>query len=319
MAGVSVVDVALPKYSLAGKIDILQIHWPDRVFIKAGRWGGMARAFAVLAVLAWLRFRSVKLVWCVHELEPHDAGWLYLHFWPIYMGVLSRLVHGFMTLSPSTEKIVRNHYRGLANKPSIFTWHPDYVVTRAANGDAERRAGHDTAEPQTKIAYFGTVRAYKGVDELLSCFRQTHDPRLRLAITGLAIGKRREALEDAARQDPRISLDLRMVEDDELEDAVLSADAVVLPFRKTFHSGSIVYALCCGKAVVTPRTPYAADLQAQIGSQWLRLYDPPLRPAHLAALHDLPQDAPDLDFLSIARSGPQLRQFYEQICRPQAA
>ena len=170
------------------------------------------------------------------------------------------------------------------------------------------------------FAFFGAIRRSKGVENLVSCFQETRNPNLRLTITGVPYSDDIEhRLEQAARLDSRISLGLRIVSDFELQESVLAADAVVLPFEKILHSGSIIYALSCGKAVLTPNTPYAGDLQKQVGSQWLRTYAPPLTANDLSRLERRPQGKPNLEFLSIVESGRKLKHFYEQLCLTRSA
>ena len=86
---------------------------------------------------------------------------------------------------------------------------------------------------------------------------------------------------------------------------------MVAPFRHYLHSGSIVHALSAGRPVLTPATPFALSLAAELGRpDWLQTYAGPLdagdageRPGRLDAL--------DLAPLAPATAARRLRRFLE--------
>ena len=169
------------------------------------------------------------------------------------------------------------------------------------------------------FAFFGAIRRSKGVENLVSCFQETRNPNLRLTVTGVPYSDDIEhRLEQAAHSTAAFRWTCASSPTSNSK-SVLAADAVVLPFEKILHSGSIIYALSCGKAVLTPNTPYAGDLQKQVGSQWLRTYAPPLTANDLSRLERRPQGKPNLEFLSIVESGRKLKHFYEQLCLTRSA
>jgi beta-1,4-mannosyltransferase len=313
-AGLTVCDVDRPRWSLARQVDVLHIHWPEQVFWDVTRLRGTARAIAALVIFAYLRLSGVTLVWCVHNLEPHDAGRRYLAIWRVYAALLSYLVHGFVTLSPSTVAIARARFPGFANKPAIFIWHADYVFPPTTDDTGEWRRQRGIGPSQTVFAFIGRIRPYKGVRNLVESFRATNDQNLRLVIAGLVRDQALRAFfEDAQSKDGRILLDLRLLPEDDLRQTVAATDVVVLPFERILHSGSVIYALSCGTPVLTPAAPYAADLQGQLGNRWVRTYDPPLSAAELVPFHKAPGEKPDLRFLSISESGQKLKAFYDAL------
>jgi beta-1,4-mannosyltransferase len=251
----------------------------------------------------------------VHNLEPHDANPHLLRFWRIYAGLIAHLTNGFVALSPSTVRIVRNHFSGLKEKPAIFVWHPPFVTKSTEISRISWRERHKVDPSASVLAFIGHVRPYKGIRELLFSFGQTTDPTLRLVVAGMPIDPDvRTLIECAAGQDKRIILDLRWLPETDLQETLFASDFLVLPFRQTLHSGSIIYGLCCGKVVITPATAYANDLQLEVGTQWLKTYEPPFTSETLSALCIRPEGRPNLDFLSIIESGSKLEKFYRMLC-----
>ena len=312
-AGVQVRSVKQPWEALEARLDVLHIHWPERVLWGFGKAGGLARAAGVVASLAALRARGVRLVWCVHNLEPHDPGRVRKLAWPYYAGSIAQLVHGFVTLSPSTLALARAHYPAFARKPSTFIWHAPYAVD-LAHCQRSVRQRHGIDDSHTLLAFAGAIRRYKGVVELVRCFGQTSAPNLRLLIAGaMEEPELSQALPELAAEDPRVHLALGRLSDDELLATVSAADVVVLPFEKTLHSGSLIYALSCGKPVITPRTAYASDLAGLLGAEWIRMYEPPLTSEQLQQLCRPARGKPDLTPLSAAASGAKIRDFYRSL------
>jgi beta-1,4-mannosyltransferase len=312
--GIVVKDLKWPWECFSNRIDVLQIHWLEQALARAHPLIGFARAIFTVATIIVLRLRGVKLVWCVHNLEPHDARRHLLLFWRAYAGLVGYLVNGFITLSPSTVEIARAHFRGLAKKPGTFAWHPTYVISAPSSKGLTWRERHGVESSITVLAFIGSIRPYKGVEELIDTFESLSDLNLRLVIAGrVSRAELRALLEGKAAYDKRIILDLRWQTEQDLEEIVLASDVLVLPFKQILHSGSVIYGLSCGKAVVTPKTEYANDLRRQVGPQWIRTYEPPLSVAILSELCRPTNGEPNLSFLSIYESGAKLKEFYEAL------
>lgn len=311
------VDVTVKAFShpieaIFERLDVLQIHWPEQVLWGNGRSKSLYLAFLTILALSLLKARGVKLVWCAHNLEPHDTQGAALRvFWRLYLGTIALLLDGFLTLSPSTVQIVRNRVPALRKKPGDFFWHPAYAIEPRGFSRSAWRARHNIADRNVLLCFLGSIKPYKGVEEMVDVFLRTRAPELRLVIAGTPAPECAEFLNRAAKDDNRITLKLGYPTDDEFSQIVLASDLAVLPFKKIFHSGSMIYALSCGKAVVTPATPYASDLRATLGPEWIRTY-------HGEFTEDLffqtsAEDRPDLSFLSDDKIGSKLRQFYQSL------
>jgi glycosyltransferase involved in cell wall biosynthesis len=126
------------------------------------------------------------------------------------------------------------------------------------------------------LAYFGQVRPYKGVEELVSCARGMNGKGLFLTV----VGQRRDA--DLARRiaaiaadAPNIRCDLRegLVPDADLEAGIDAAHAVVLPYRNILNSGAALLALSRNRPILAPRVGSLIELQAAVGEDWVHLYE----------------------------------------------
>ena len=137
------------------------------------------------------------------------------------------------------------------------------------------------------ILWFGTVRAYKGVDTLLEAFRELEGAELWI------VGKPEipmEPLHELARRAPgRVRFTERFVPDPELASYIRRAEIVALPYRNIDQSGVLFSALAFGKPIVMSAVGGFTEVAEDHGAARLV---PPEDPAALAdALGGLLVDA----------------------------
>lgn len=297
----------------AGPLDALILHWPDKVFWEAKGSAGAAALMAGLLARLAARPRRTRLVWMVHDLQPHDGRWFKRLAWPPYAAALARMADGAITLSSGTRATVTAAYPALAGKPMEHVWHPAYpgeVLDPEARAAARAALGWG-AEVRA-YGYCGQLRPYKGVEDLVTAFRALPDPDARLLVAGMPRdGEIAATLAGLAGDDPRITLRLENLSPEAFRAALGACDLIVAPFRHYLHSGSIVHALSAARPVLTPATAFAGSLAAELGRpDWLQTYEGPLTPAALAAAV-LPATPLDLAPLAPAAAARRLKRFLE--------
>jgi len=117
-----------------------------------------------------------------------------------------------------------------------------------------------------RFLFFGQVREYKGVDDLLSAFAaMPDDVPAHLTVAGQCDDpKLRSRLQAQARRaGPSVLLLLDHVPDDEVTQLLAAADVVVLPYRRVSTSGSAMLALSHGRPLIVPDLAGLADLPDQ--------------------------------------------------------
>ncbi|MEM7688426.1 MAG: hypothetical protein AAF291_05340 [Pseudomonadota bacterium] len=312
--GIAVVDVTQLSQVDPDAIDVLHIHWPDQIFWDTRGLGAVRALFAALSHIRRLRRKGVKIVWLVHNLKPHDASGRKQALWDFYSRRLLKLIDGYLSLSPATLPIIAQALNFRADAKSLALRHPRYFAKSAPKDTAQARAHWGVPDGKVSLVFAGMVRPYKGVHELAEIVGREPSGRYHLTISGhTPLADYEEQLRAISEAYSSVHYAPGGTDDDTFETLIASADYVVLPFVDTLHSGSIVHALSLGRAVLTPRTPYAADLQEQVGEAWLKLYDGPLSERHLKNLGPPPSGEPDLSALSHARFGEELAGFYRAL------
>ncbi len=147
---------------------------------------------------------------------------------------------------------VHEHYVTVIRHP-INNAFPDTDLSPA---EAKRQLG--LQETEKTILFFGKIKPYKGIEHLLSAFRQlgNRDPGYRLIIAG-EVQKGNEQYLEELRQKAGPELDCKQIilkaqfiPEEEAEIYLKAADVLVLPYNEIFQSGVLFLAYSFGLPVV---------------------------------------------------------------------
>ncbi len=245
---------------------LLHIHWPS---FGLSRNGPLSRPIAslILPITIYLaKLLGFRLVWTVHNVLPHEPQTLddvkAARF-------LSRNVDAKIVLSHSTISDMRCH--GLdVNHVSVIP-HGNYlgvypdVVTRSAA--RERLA---VREDEVLVLFFGRIRPYKGVSDLLGAFDRLNSPAAKLLLAGRVFDLALQREIHRAIQKSNVIAHEGHVNDEDVATYFRASDVVCLPFRAITNSGSALLALSFARPIIAPRSGSLSALPSSVGY----LYDP---------------------------------------------
>ena len=235
---------------------LIHLHWVYNFALYGSFRFPFLRRVAQAWFALWLwtvRLLGFRLVWTAHNVLPSS---------PVFADdVRARrqlaaacdlvLVHSESTLAELAQL-------GVVPRKSAVIPHGPYIVT----GAPESLRVPGTGPGPRKLLFFGKVRPYKGVEDLLEAFRAL-PPGLdvHLTVAGECSGPLAAAITDLARQSAgRLETRLDHIPDGELSRLFADADVVVLPFRQITTSGSAILALCHGRPLVMPDLPGLSHL-----------------------------------------------------------
>jgi beta-1,4-mannosyltransferase len=259
------------RRALTCKYDVFHLHWPE-YYLGTSPLKALVGTLGLLFCIAWLRFRGTRIVWTAHNLHSHNNRYprIERQFWR----VLTPMFDGYIALSESSARMVREQFPALRKTPFAVIPHGDYRSSYPATiSVAEARDRLGIPSGQTIVQFFGGINPYKNVPHLIEMFRRAAVPESMLVIAGRPSSEEVERqVRSAAGDDRRIQLHLRRVPEDEVQVFFKAADLVVLPFLEILNSGSAILALSFDKPVLVPNAGSLPELQAQVGSDWVRTF-----------------------------------------------
>jgi len=226
----------------------LHLHWMYRFGIPLrGRHQILRRMMRwyVVGLLEWCRMIGVAVVWTAHNVVPHGQ-------------VFDDDELGRRQLTARCAAVIAHSEETLRVLAAMGCTLPVTAVIAHGPLNLPFYAGaarHPEPRTTQRIVFAGRVSDYKGVEDLLEVLA-TYDvpPHLSCVIAGAcddpALAERLG--QAAARSRIPVELRLHYLSVEELTDLLNSADAVVLPFRRTTSSGSVLLALGAGCPVIIP-------------------------------------------------------------------
>ncbi|MBM9594008.1 glycosyltransferase [Roseitranquillus sediminis] len=240
--------------------DLLHLHWPSAYLRSRHPAARAAYCMRTLMDLSLVRRAGIPVVWTVHNLVSHDTPTPRLERW--FSARLAALADGLIVHSEAARAEVTGQLGAAEEKVTVIP-HGSF---RPAYGElpsrAEARAALGIEVERPLVLFFGMIRPYKGVPNLLRAWSGLKGRRgdALLLVVGLAQDPKHSAeIEALAAQTDNIRLDLRFVEDAEVPVLMAATDLLVLPFGQSLTSGTVRLARDYNVPVVVPRVPSATD------------------------------------------------------------
>lgn len=254
--GIDVVYGPENLFESTARFDVIHLQWPEDQYRGYGSGPTEQRAESFLRKLDEHKRRGTKLIWTVHNIVPHEHEGSDLDT-KVYQGVIDRadlIVHHCQ----DSTKLLATAYKvpAVASVVVSFGNYAGYPDTISRH-EARKRL----AIPQDATVYlsFGALRGYKGFATLLRAYRRARVKRKFLVVAGYYTGTGglkgkletlRLLLVDWLR--PRARLDLKMIDDQDVQIYFRAADAVVLSHSRGLNSGVAVLGMTFGKVVIGP-------------------------------------------------------------------
>lgn len=247
--------------AIAGRYDVFHVHWPELLLTSARTpLRRLARRLLTTVFFARLRLTRTPVVRTWHNLVRPDG--------------LSRWDHRLLdALERRTRHVIR-----LTDQTAPPLDVPTSTIVHAHYRDWFEPVIEALAEPvetiDRRVLYFGLIKPYKGVEQLLEAVADSHDADLDVRLVGSPSDP---ALADqvraAAAADARISADLSYADDATLAAEIAAATLVVLPYKAMHNSGALLLALSLDTPVLAPDNEVNRRLAEEVGEGWLHLFE----------------------------------------------
>ncbi len=246
------------RRALTARYDVVHLHWPEAMLHGSTPARSLARRVLVRALLLRLRLTRTAVVRTLHNVRSHETV---PRSEQKLLDRIDRRTDLWIRLNAATpvlpaslvRTIPHGHYRA---------WYAGY---------------RDTGPVAGRLLFFGLIRPYKGVETLVSVFRETAalpgNQELSLHIVGRPYSPAiAEDLRDRVGDDTRIALRLGHASDAELAEEIHASTLVVLPYREMHNSGAALLALSLDRPVLVPANAVTQALRDEVGGEWVQTY-----------------------------------------------
>lgn len=247
--------------------DVLHLHFMHRHLVHENPLVTLFFGVRFLLELLVARAVGVTVVWTVHNLEGHESPFPRAEL--VFRHLASRLCDSIIVHCDTAGETVAERYRLPSHVRAHITTvphgnylprYPDEVTRETA------RAELDLASDERVFLFFGHIRPYKNVDELIRVFRRLDPDGVTLLIVGNPLDDDIERrISGLCAGDSRIRTRLEFVPDEDVQYYFRAADVVVLPFEESLTSGSVILGMTFARPVVAPKVGCVRELLDQQG------------------------------------------------------
>lgn len=234
-----------------GKPDLLHIHWAHWFILGNTKRMTILKSLSFVGEILILKLLRVKIIWTVHNIASHEGNFysLELFFRKLLAGLCTKLI----VHSSSAKDVVVSTYGA---KVSTITVIPhgnyiDYYENVVSKTEARKQLQLSTED--ITFLYFGQIRPYKGVSELIGAFKKLNCPQAKLLIAGKPLNNEViPIIQKGCEGNENIKTFFGFISDNDIQIYMNAADVVVLPYREILTSGSVILAMSFGKPIIAP-------------------------------------------------------------------
>ena len=230
---------------------LFHLHFFDAVVQHPNRVVCWLRSTAWVLLLMLVRACGVRIVWTVHNLQPHEC------FHPDIatrtVGRVIRQCHALTVHHHCTKQRIQKEYQGVPSIHVIPHGHADEPFgPLPSRAGARASLGLDQEVPV--FLYMGMIRRYKGLELLIEAMPLL--PQTMLIIAGHPADKQYlSEIHQRTARSINISLHPRYMSDSEAARYVAACDGMILPYTQITTSGMLVAAMAAGIVCVVPNLP----------------------------------------------------------------
>jgi glycosyltransferase involved in cell wall biosynthesis len=211
--------------------------------------GSVLHSYVLLALAA--RLQGARIIIELHEIQ--DTGEAGMAPARIYVRRFGRwlmaMADGYLVHSEFDRAALSKSF-GIGQRPVRVVRHGPFSHYAVADSEPLREVPEDACN----ILFFGTIRPYKGLEDLVRAFESlaSEDERCWLTVVGETWEDWTEPIEmiKASKYQDRITLVNRYVSDAEVSRWFAGADVVSLPYRRSSASGPLHLTMDAGLPVV---------------------------------------------------------------------
>ncbi|MGF1496387.1 MAG: glycosyltransferase family 4 protein [Elainellaceae cyanobacterium] len=269
--------------------DILHLHWLHKYYRSSNFLKSILRTCKFISGLAILKYSGVRIVWTAHNLKDHE------NLFPLSDQVCSFAVALLSDAIISHSESARQELQKKLNKKireKVFVVphgnYIDYYENTISQGDA--RTNLNLPESAVIFLFFGLIRPYKGIPEMIRAFKKLNAKNAFLVIAGSSGDEElTQWIQKETENSEHIRFHHGFVPDEEVQIYMNACDVVVLPYRDSLTSGTLLLSMSFGRTCVAPSVGYIKEILCKESAF---LYDPCSEEGLLEAMQSVVDNKP---------------------------
>jgi len=251
-------------YRLKG-YSIFHLHWQHfQVPFPLTYLSYLLSTLYAICVLAFIKLLGYKLIWTVHNITPHERLFINdLWITKIICSFSSKLiVHSDKTKTLLVQLGTETNKIKIIPQGNYIGVYPNQVTRNQA------RNYFKIPQNEFVLLFFGILRKYKGIEDLITVFKKVHNmDNTRLIIAGECLDEnyRKELIQLISKSNNKIIYWFEHISDDKIQYYFNASDIVIFPFTRITNSSSVILSFSFGKPVIAPLLGGLTDLPEDVG------------------------------------------------------
>lgn len=261
--GYEIVDFKKINYLKLSEIDAVILNWYESV-----NKGGLLEVVSKIALrslrLIFLKMNGVKIISTFHNRTPHDVkkrsrSYIIKHF----MKFIEKKADKIIVLSKYSVQYLDLYLdKKSIEEKAFFIPHPNYIGAYSERSDIE-----PVLNQKFTLLFIGQVKHYKNIEVLIEMAHRFESFPIQFIIAGTPESELyKKELQQKTIDLTNVSLDLRFVDDKEIEDMIHNSDVIVLPYdlQSSMNSGTAILAFSNGRTVICPQIATLMDFDRDL-------------------------------------------------------
>lgn len=242
--------------------DIIYFDWVHSYIVgRTFLWSFVKSMFFVLEIVHLSFFRKITIIHTLHNTQNHGGFWL--QWERIIYGFFLRKCTKIRVYSETVKHEVIKKFKIPSGTICVIQDIPYHHYYLNNISQKESKAYFNLNTNEFVFLFFGKIKSYKGLDDLIQAFKTIKKSGDYLLIAGECLDKSYLVyLKQLTEKCPKIIWHHRFISEDEVQYFFNAANVVVLPFTRIDHSGSIDLSMSFRKPVITLKTGATSELLA---------------------------------------------------------
>ena len=235
------------------KVDVFHFHWIN-AYLNHKPLKAFISTFAFIMFILILKLRGTKIIWTLHnsvEFTHHGKNkWLENILVPFLLNKVDKII--------IHSKFQKNHLDKKYHNKLVWIPHQNYCSLLDKNIENNKEY----------FLFFGGINRYKNIEFAIATYKKALKNKDidNFIIAGIAPNlEYNSELIKLIDNNKKLVFKNKQLSDEELEQIVKKAKAVILPFDEITNSGSMIYALSCKTKVIMQKS--------QLTDEFLNNYD----------------------------------------------